>query len=612
MNLPPVAMLRIDWPKSALDGWSEIAIRTGKMSQAVGHNDAYLDVVRQLRGMASAADFSNLSSLLRRRIAARALTDLWMEDKVWQERFLKRKLVDLLVESQKPRLGRLSLLQLLGLYFQKFDLLEQIEAGLRDCLEQHLKDQLRLLPEQRLETADMDVFSMLKQEGYWLLGSNGPRRLAEKAIDDDEDLADVFHRMGLLGYDAGRFGDLCRARFYLDTLKGLRVGEWHEVLDRLLDPAIYKAPYEGDRTIGHEALGILIDKAGESPGDAWQNFILHIAGDPRVTNQAPSYRQWWIPLGEARVQRVRGWLSREDLKLFLGALEQYGKETRNAELQRMFPERKRFLEGLFGLRLIRSTRLMLGAKAEESVKRILGKDVRTNFAKLDPVMADKAVIYLDCGEFFIVEGSHSFKMWIYLALPSAALVDYDRKVFSHQNLISAIPKEYAKSHPGLPYDAITHNGSWQSKAINFLARNGIRIDLEALLSAHDYRDHIRRHGMPVVSAKQRSASAEAVKEPAVSAKPVTNFLSIGSVEELVNEKIIGLNPDCCKILSYLYLHPGSLAIAISDATDIKIYIVNSRLLNELVKFVESRRGEGWFLNDRTKTLIDRAVMDVDV
>ena len=108
-------------------------------------------------------------------------------------------------------------------------------------------------------------------------------------------------------------------------------------------------------------------------------------------------------------------MSKEDLRLFLQAVEQYGLETANTEMQRMFPARKRFLEGLFKLKLIRNTRLLLGGKAQQSVKRILGKDVKTSFARMDGPMNDKAVIYLDCGDFHLVEGSHSFKIWVYLA-----------------------------------------------------------------------------------------------------------------------------------------------------------------------------------------------------
>ncbi|MEN1354777.1 EH signature domain-containing protein, partial [Pseudomonas aeruginosa] len=115
------------------------------------------------------------------------------------------------------------------------------------------------------------------------------------------------------------------------------------------------------------------------------------AGDPRISRNSPNYREWWQFLGEERVQKVRGWLSKEDLRLFLQAVEQFGIETQNDDLQRMFPARKQFLEGLFKLKLIRNTRLLLGGRAQHSVKRILGKDVQTSLASMDGQMNDKAV-----------------------------------------------------------------------------------------------------------------------------------------------------------------------------------------------------------------------------
>lgn len=176
----------------------------------------------------------------------------------------------------------------------------------------------------------------------------------------------------------------------------------------------------------------------------------------------------------------------------------------------MFPARKRFLEGLFKLKLIRNTRLLLGGKAQQSVKRILGKDVKTSFARMDGPMNDKAVIYLDCGDFHLVEGSHSFKIWVYLAAPGETLRTYERNTFSHQDLTTTVPGTYKKLYPGLPYDAFVHTPhAWQNKVFTFLAENGIALDVEQLLSAEDYRLQLRKFGIPAVSAKRTVVPAPA-------------------------------------------------------------------------------------------------------
>ncbi len=89
----------------------------------------------------------------------------------------------------------------------------------------------------------------------------------------------------------------CRAHFYLETLRNLPLGAADPVLDELLKPSVAKAPFEGTRRIGHVALEILIDRAGQEPGDVWQNLILNLAGDPRISSTAANYREWWQPLG---------------------------------------------------------------------------------------------------------------------------------------------------------------------------------------------------------------------------------------------------------------------------------------------------------------------------
>src|SRR5690606_33067965 len=114
--------------------------------------------------------------------------------------------------------------------------------------------------------------------------------------------------------------------------------------EELQKQSVAKAPFEGTRRIGHVALEILIDRSGQEASEAWQEFIINLAGDPRIASSALNYREWWQPLGEERIQKVRGWLSKEDLRLFLRAVEQYGIEAQNDELQRMFPARKIFLE----------------------------------------------------------------------------------------------------------------------------------------------------------------------------------------------------------------------------------------------------------------------------
>lgn len=503
MKLPPIDNRPAEWPQPVIDSWQALTERVKRMEARMGESDAFERTLATFRNMVSTGRFDGLRPLLQRRLAARALTWLWLNDPVCGPRLLNVRMLDTLLETQHPRLTRLTLVQLIQLYFRVFDQLDgydkHSEVGLCERLQEHLLDQLKRMPEQRHPFPRKDVLSALKADGAWLLDLDGPLNLIRQVRQQGTELAQAFSDHGLEGFDTGRYGDICRAHYYLETLRGLPPGEWHEVLDELLKPSVNKAPYEGGKRIGHAALEIMIDRAADDPGEAWQNFILSLAGDPRIASTAPNYRQWWQPLGEARIAKVRGWLSKEDLRLFLQAVEQYGIETRNTELMRMFSARKVFLEGLFKLKLIRNTRLLLGRTAQESVKRILGSDVKSSFARMDGIMADKAVIYLDCGDFYLVEGSHNFKIWVYLAEPGNLLRSYERTKFEHHDLTRIVPGDYTKLYPQLPHTAVPHMTGWQRKVIGFLADHGIGLDIEKLFTPEDYQVFIRREGIPYVN-----------------------------------------------------------------------------------------------------------------
>lgn len=504
MKLPRIDNRPSAWPAPVIEGWIELTEKAKRMNAKVGSSDAFEQVLKKMRDMARTGRLDGLPALLRRRMGARALASLWADDKSVRSRLLTVRQLDLLMEAQQPRLTRLTLTQLVHLYFKEFDHLDDVEAGLLEQLQQHLHDQLQCMPEPKQPLFAKDLLSVLRHEGSWLLDLNGPQHLARHVRERGWELGETFADYGLEGFDVGRYADICRAHFYLETLRGLQPGKWDPVLDELLKPSVSKAPYEDGKRIGHVALEILIDRAGEEPSESWLNFILNLAGDPRIASSASNYQEWWRPLGEARIQKVRSWLVKFDLRLFLRAVEQYGIETGNYDLQKMFPARKQFLEGLDRLKLVRNARLMLGKTALQSVRKILDSDVLTSFVRMDGNMSDKAVIYLDCGDFHLVEGSHNFRVWVYLTQPSAVLLSYEVGTFSHADLIKTIPEDFKNLYPDLPVGAYHHHPplTWQNKVFQFLGDNGIGLDIEQLLTRQDYKAYLAKFGMPVISARK--------------------------------------------------------------------------------------------------------------
>jgi len=603
VKLTPPNSFTIKWKPDVLVNWKNLVDEVKELGSNVGKGDEFQKISVNLKNMARSANFSDLVSLIRSRVAARALTQLWLEDQSVKKRLLNIKMLDSLVLMQKPRLGIIALQNLIALYFKDFDLLDSLvpngQKSLRETLEQLIKEQLHLRYQENLKGQSRSLLTVLYSESTWLLSENGPINLVNLAKANNKELSESFVEYELRGLDVGRYGDVCRAHYYLETLKSIPIGQYDDVFDELLKPSVSKAPYQNEKRIGHAAMEILIDRVSEDPSESWQNFIIDLAGDPRIASNALNYREWWQPLGEDRVTKVRSWLAKEDLRLFLSALEQYGKDTDNREFQRMFPARKHFLEGLERMKLIKQTRLMLGNTAAYAVKKILGSDLKTSYIQLTG-MNDKAVIYIDCGDFCLIEGSHSFKLWAYLAPPNKLVSSYDTRSLSLQALTIKTPNAYKlKYGDDAPYVGITHAPNiWQNKVIAFLAAHGIRLNIETLLSPVDYKRYLSRFGIPVVKSpktilsiiEQGSSRSGGIKVNEHISSSDDSRLKKPLFDHKIND---ALSKAAIDILYYMHLNPRANIKFIAyflQSTDRKVSkVINDELQNLCI---QTRNG-GW-------------------
>lgn len=248
---------------------------------------------------------------------------------------------------------------------------------------------------------------------------------------------------------------------------------------------------------GHELLRALVDKPDKAPSDEWLEAILEIGGDPRLQNSA-MWRKWWQPLPANTRRQATRWMSVEDLRLFLLAVESFGREEGIADLSRLFPPRKKFLWGLYDSGKVKETRLILGDNVRKAVRNQLGR-IRTDAATLK-TLRDTAVIYVDCEDFHLVEGSHHFKLWIYAGRPAPALVDRSKRTFTPDDLRVDVPEQHAKQHPHgtLARREVIHRGLWQRGPLEFLIEDyGIYLDPAELLTSEDYYELKHKFGLPV-------------------------------------------------------------------------------------------------------------------
>lgn len=517
--LPPIPQLsEFSWERFSQQ-WNSLTLQTKKIADGAGQGEEFKALEQQVNRYVMYHQKEKLKQILIKRKGVRVLTQLWIDKEDVRKNSLNEQTIDY-IQAKHPKLGMSSLMNLISLVYRYFDAL--VDGNIFNRLTQWLNQQIEQRLKDRKNSSDT-ILSVLNQ-AKWLLDLTAPKALVNLAKQNHLDLNEQLKKLRLNELPQGRFLDICHAQYYLDTLREIPVGEQHDVLHELLKHDVATMPFEEGKRIGHIALEIIIDRSAGAPSEIWQNFVLNLAGDPRIANTATNYRQWWKPIGENRVKAVTSWLAKEDLRLFLGAIEEYANYTGDEALNRMFPARKRFLEGLYEHGFVRNARLMLGNQAEHTVKRVLGKSLTTSYINLRG-MTQTSIIYLDCGDFHIIEGSHNFKLWIYMGLPSEKLNDYSLSELNHSSLTHSFPQEFKKNYPKGELMPIQHSPtSWQKNAIDFLTQNGIELDLEKLFYKDEYRRYISRYGLPVVkrTVQENSILEDSIIKTLETYEPVTS------------------------------------------------------------------------------------------
>lgn len=509
MKLPSLTEIKIaEWPRGTLTQWDEIIEQVRRQGSGT-HSDRFQRKVDDIKSwVRSGGSPEKFRGFLKDRLGLRAMTWLWLNDEHMRTRLLRTEMI-IYLHQQVIWLGRLITIQLMSLYLKLYDQLEAVSKYTEDLLKalrKLLKKQLEYFSKDGKtpnQTRVKNLFDAFIEHQDILLAENAVRKTVDYAIENKLDLQDLFNQLGLKGFDNGRFSEQCRYLFYIKKIESLTESQWDPVLLEIQRPSVFNAVYDGQKLLGHVAMQLLIDKVTSTPDDHWLEVLLEIASDPRISSTAVNFRKWWQPLGEQRVSRVRSWLAKEDLRLFLEAVEQYGISSNEESLQRMFPARKKFLEGLFEQGLVRNARLMLGTRAADFVNKSINKENKISYISLKG-MSDTAVIYLDCGDFYLIQGSHSFKIWLYLAKPTTVFDSYDsKKQLAREDITRRVSATYQEKYPGWPYRDITHHeNTWRYEVLDFLYGNGIKIDLDKIMSKDDYNYYIRRFGQPYLRKKQ--------------------------------------------------------------------------------------------------------------
>tara|TARA_R110001606_G_scaffold398969_1_gene579760 strand:+ start:1468 stop:2895 length:1428 start_codon:yes stop_codon:yes gene_type:complete len=331
----------------------------------------------------------------------------------------------------------------------------------------------------------------------YVLRSSGPVTLATDAIKNNISFVQQTERAKIDGYASGQFLRRALSIYYVEQLNSIPENLPHALLDEVSIPAVYNSKYDDEDLIGHKVLNILLKRAPrQGVHESWQNTIISIAGDPRTPKSHPKYLKWWSHVPEEQIKKVRGWLSKLDLKLFLEALEAFSESSLDSDMMRMFPSRKKFLEGMHDAGAIVHTKLYLSRMADRYIRRNYKPEHIPEYSLVQD--GERSIIYAELTHGHMIEGSHNCQIWFYKSLSDNALVlHYGKQTASYTSLTGGLNRTMSLRNNGA-YNHFTHtpsNFNWQNKSVNTLKEMGVKIQASDVLVADDYKRYKRIYGV---------------------------------------------------------------------------------------------------------------------
>lgn len=476
-----------DWKPSDTSGFTQQAKRLRKLAARAGSDShAFQQACERLQVCDSVRE---IPGLLVDAIHVRAYSFLLCSDDQFAQTFFPDSEVLQAIRGQRWPLGRLNLTNLVRVFSTSIDKCSPSQTNELGNFVQHaFKDSSSSL------TADL---RSLRSHAEEFFHAGGPQVVAANAVAEQSDLADYLRKVGFSGLKGSAFVKLAFRHYFIKQLEELPPGEDSPVLAELRKPDVHMAVLGEGKLLGHKALELLIDRTPDSgPSEVWQKTVIGIAGDPRVGWRSKSFQNWWQILGEARAKKVVGWLSRLDLRIFLEVLEASARKTNTESIRRMYPPRKKFMEGLLEQGMVVQSRLFLSRDASVYLRSNYDADDVPEHAVI--MSGHTSVIYLELtAGLHMVEGTDNMKIKILDALPSRPqILNFMVRRFNDTDFRADLVRTYirdqnAKSRSvvlGKDYIDQAHSAiTWQASAISLFYRRGIKYDASKFFSSSDYR-----------------------------------------------------------------------------------------------------------------------------
>lgn len=484
-----------DWEWSFNPGmisWAGMTAKSENLRSAIGQGGVFRDHMMEAKQILSNFDREKFASSLKHRGMIRAFIQTWLENSSLAKETLNQVTLSQLINAPAG-ITRLASMAIIQLHLSYFGELDQWEHNLFETSKSAVYQAIEM---QKVNSRFVDIVESARTNPNLIVDRLGPENIATLLVDGGQTLEGLFADLKLHGLRSGSFRSLVQHAVYLRRIQSADPAIPHDFLGELGSETLRKTTGPDGRYFGLSLLEALTDKAGQKPSPQWIDTILSIGGDPRMTF-THVWSTWWQPVSQGARETMSRWLSDQDLTLFLRAIAEFGNKSRNAEILRMYPDREKFLRGLQSAGLIRETRLYMGSQARDYIKSVLTKTQARTITRLVG-QADTSIIFVDCGDFHIVEGSHSFKIWIYPGRPVKELTDRSRYSVHINEFRNELPNQYGDASHLV--EGITHSvspGTWQYKALRIMVRRyGAQLEPYRMMTQKSYDAMRHRDGMP--------------------------------------------------------------------------------------------------------------------
>lgn len=491
-TLPPVPRLDPpEWSDRVRGAWLERADRAAAIGRTAGTGRNFTALCDEARELLRSGAVREIGSRSAERRFVRAVVTVWLDDVELAESTMTSEVVRAVSAQARP--SRLTTVSLGALFLTHFDRLDMWRPGLFVVLRDLVTRSVAVQAVGRRP----DLVEVLRANADLVESGTGPVRLARRLVGEGSDAAAWFRQNHIYAYLDSRFGRLVRDSYYLELVGAADAeNDGHRFLGPVTAEALARqkteATDEDGLSFGHLVLTALTAKQTKHPSAQWLQAVLEIGGDPRLAETA-RWQLWWARTPELNRLRAVRWMQGANLRAFLDGVETYARETSNDSMLNMLERRKRLLIGLYEQDRVEGVRLILGDHIRQWINR--SSEVRLgDVARLqDSSRQDTAVIYVDCGDFALVEGSHNFKLHIYIGGSLQALANPRKRQFSSTFLREDVPRWHSDTHGPENSAAIAHQGGeWIRKALDFLAEHDVVVDERALMTPADFADLGRR------------------------------------------------------------------------------------------------------------------------